>query len=87
LGECWFSILAQNAMPDIDHDQDNEDDEDVDDELHVDARVPPGDAAGEDAADEDTQRQVIAGGAEDIVEDGGDVAVEVYHDNMLDRLF
>jgi hypothetical protein len=49
LGECWFSIPAQNAMPDIDHDEDDEDDEDVDDELHVDAREPPGDAAGEDA--------------------------------------
>jgi hypothetical protein len=71
-------------MPDSDHD---EDDEDVDDELHVDAREPPGDAAGEDAADEDAQRQVIAGGAEDIVEDRGHVAGEVYCYNMLDRLF
>jgi hypothetical protein len=33
LGECWFSILAQSAMPKSDHDEDDEDDEDVDDEL------------------------------------------------------
>jgi hypothetical protein len=33
LGECWFSILAQSAMPDSDHDEDDEDDEDVDDKL------------------------------------------------------
>jgi hypothetical protein len=47
LGECWFSILAQNAMLDSDHDEDDEDDEDVDNKLHVEVREPPGGAAGE----------------------------------------